>query len=511
MSAPAAIDNRRSLISDNQILTSNAAIVGVDTGKLKLDNFRNANQFLTHRKALLNLWQSLSGQDASTSYSGSTDTGSIPTDNIAPVDLVSVGTGATNPATGKRKRNDAFRQVGINGKVVSNMKQLYEAAAFVKPTFDNVLRSVASQCNLSVHTVETPEVRSVEVGLLLCPLKLADRATDKMREKYMQVDPTPACSWIYDVARASFVCDTEEQIKSVCDMLSSRSEFEVIRKKNRFHTPAPSGYRDILLNVRMKVPHSSGKKVSFVCEVVVTHIDLRQYEVDNDTRAMQLFFRPFFNACTIEEQTKKVDLLERVIGIVQPIINYSSSQSLAAMSTTINTSGSMLTDNSSKSMNDQLTDALTSLCNEASTSQDIDTLRMWMELMGVLGEFEIAEKFQRKILALKIAKSGEQSSVVGDALHILGNLLVSQKKLPQALALFEREMTIKIGVFGESSAEKAAVLSAMAEVRMQQLKMDVAIQLHEQAVAIRRKVFGSEHADLAVSLTTLGSIMEMQV
>lgn len=508
-SAP-PLDNRRSLISDNQILTSNAAIVGGDTGKLKLENFRNASQFLTHRKALINLWQSLSGQDASASYNGSNDNGSLSTDTIPSIDLITVGSGATNLATGKRKRNDAFRHVGLNGKVVSNMRQLYEAAAFVKPSFEGVLRSVAAQCNLPVHTVDTPEVRSVDIGVLLCPLKLADRATDKMREKYMQVDPGPACAWIYDVVRASIVCDTEEQIRSVCDLLSSRPEFEVVRRKNRFQAPSPSGYRDILLNVRMTVPHPSGRQVAFVCEIVVTHIDMRQYEVDNDTRALQLFFRPLFSACVVEEQTKKVELLERIISIVLPIINYNGGSASLALST-VNTSTSMLTDNSNKSMDDQLTDALSVLCNEVSTSQDIDTLRVWMELMSILGEFEIAEKFQRKILALKIAKYGEQSSVVAEAIHILGNLLVSQKKLPQALALFEREMTIKIVVFGESSAEKAQVLSSMAEVRMQQMKIDTAIQLHEQAVVIRRKVFGSEHADLAVSLSNLGSIMEMQV
>ena len=116
-----------------------------------------------------------------------------------------------------------FRQRGLNGDVVSNLKQLYECATTVKPT----LRRIAA-----AHTMEVREEPSShsdssgsgsgsgsDAGLVLCPLKALDQASDKVQRKYRLLDPGPPESWLYDVVRASFVCDSEAQIAAVCDSI----------------------------------------------------------------------------------------------------------------------------------------------------------------------------------------------------------------------------------------------------------------------------------------------------
>ena len=42
-----------------------------------------------------------------------------------------------------------------------------------------------------------------------------------------QVDPGPPCAWIYDILRASFVCETEEQIRAVYDAVMQDPNMQV--------------------------------------------------------------------------------------------------------------------------------------------------------------------------------------------------------------------------------------------------------------------------------------------
>jgi hypothetical protein len=178
----------------------------------KSDYLRNAYYYLSHRKSLLSLWQNLSYQDSAFDET-------VPTDTIPPLDLVS-------PNGDFLLRERDYAQWDCEGNLATNLGQIYEHAEFVKPLFMSALKEVASDCNLPVTDPDAGSEVS-EAGLVLCPVKLADRATEKAREEYSKVEPGPPCAWIYDVLRASFVCDTEEQIRSVYDGIMQNPNMQV--------------------------------------------------------------------------------------------------------------------------------------------------------------------------------------------------------------------------------------------------------------------------------------------
>lgn len=139
----------------------------------KSDYLRNAYYYLSHRKSLLSLWQNLS-------YQGSAFDEAVPTDSIPALDLVS-------PRGQHDMRDREYLQWDGGGNVTANLGQLYEHAEFVKPLFTNSLKQIAADCHMSVRPPEST-LDVTESGLILCPLKMADRAAEKAREEYSKVN-----------------------------------------------------------------------------------------------------------------------------------------------------------------------------------------------------------------------------------------------------------------------------------------------------------------------------------
>jgi hypothetical protein len=51
--------------------------------------------------------------------------------------------------------------------------------------------------------------------------------------------PGPACSYLYDIVRASVVAPSEEAILGVLEKLRAHPKARVVRLKNRFKSPTP--------------------------------------------------------------------------------------------------------------------------------------------------------------------------------------------------------------------------------------------------------------------------------
>jgi tetratricopeptide (TPR) repeat protein len=205
-----------------------------------------------------------------------------------------------------------FRQRGLNGDIVNNFKQLYDCGLIAKISFDQILNKIAKSFHMKsyawdgIHNspatgtgsgsnlsspnpsgggsglagvdggVVCPEMN--EIGLILCPLKPAERATQKISDLYSKIEPGPPESWLYDLVRASFICETESQLTSICDALQHHhsSLFEVIQIYNHFLTPYPTGYRVVVLNIRVQVKNKQGHTIPFICEVTLHHHQLRR-------------------------------------------------------------------------------------------------------------------------------------------------------------------------------------------------------------------------------------------
>ena len=121
-----------------------------------------------------------------------------------------------------------------SGRAITELSELYWNAALVKTTFEEFLRQSIKKCRLTTTALE------------LVPLKNKLAAQDKANFNY-SARPGPGVSWVFDVIRASVNCTTLDEIsRFVSCILQAGMKFQVLRLKNRFRTPLPSEYRDIL-------------------------------------------------------------------------------------------------------------------------------------------------------------------------------------------------------------------------------------------------------------------------
>lgn len=111
---------------------------------------------------------------------------------------------------------------------------MLEAAAAAKPVFDNTINSIASSLG----------------GEAKIPgLKKIDRAAEKLIRETDDGTGKPDPTQIRDLLRATVVVT---QVQDVGKAIAAvRDKFQVVRVKNRFETPMVSGYRDVLINVRL--------------------------------------------------------------------------------------------------------------------------------------------------------------------------------------------------------------------------------------------------------------------
>ena len=57
---------------------------------------------------------------------------------------------------------------------------------------------------------------------------------------------------VCDIVRDMFVCHTMKWVAEVFRLLIDSDEIEVVRVKDRFTTPSAGGWRDLMINYRLK-------------------------------------------------------------------------------------------------------------------------------------------------------------------------------------------------------------------------------------------------------------------
>lgn len=110
---------------------------------------------------------------------------------------------------------------------------MLEAATEAKPAFDQAVREINEGFG------NQP---------LLGKVKGFDRAAVKLMRDTVEVYGEPQPDQIRDLLRATIVVNSPDQVAEAIDAVAQR--FEVVRVKNRFTDPLPTGYRDALINVR---------------------------------------------------------------------------------------------------------------------------------------------------------------------------------------------------------------------------------------------------------------------
>lgn len=446
----------------------------------KLEVVSRVENFLLHRRALLDRWHTVATKN--------TDYARTNIESIASIDIVCRG----HPPI----HDPNFRQRGLTGDVVSNLRELYDCASTIKSTFDNALIGVAKRLGMPSQTWDGNSPEIAQSGLVLCPLKFAERATDKIRDKYTKIEPGPPESWLYDVVRATFICSTEEQMVTVCEQIQNFPSFEVVRIKNHFTNPFVSGFRDVQLTVRMMVKNKRGHLMYFICEVTVTHIALKDYEVEKNTLPLRRQFLSLFKG----SQVKQEGILSALIKCQGEVSRILGQSSLSAN-----------TADSERVVSEALVAfAESELRDVPDDGGDDEVLECWVQALKYLSEYDGAVKVQEKVCKALVNRFEEDSLEVAEGLDELANLLKLQGKYDRAVSMFEKSIYVRNRIFGDKHPLVANSLCSMASVMYDQKKFATALPLHEQVLLIRRQVFGNKHPDVAASLVHLAGLMEVQ-
>jgi hypothetical protein len=182
---------------------------------------------------------------------------------------------------------DDRRQCALHGAPATTLDELY---------------AVAEQALLKYGEVMTAACPDGAV-LKLAPLKGRARAEAKARNEYAK-NTAPATSWLFDVVRGSVMCATEDEIVRLYEALDEDPRVDIVRTKNRFNPPCFNGYRDILMNVAVRVEGAAGEEVLHLCELQIHHAAIKESEPMHKSHVTYEFFREYFlgNADAVEER-----------------------------------------------------------------------------------------------------------------------------------------------------------------------------------------------------------------
>ena len=145
---------------------------------------------------------------------------------------------------------------------MKGIEDLYVAATAASPIFAVILKDdIVAAIGEDIF----PDARS---HIKVAPLKDKVRAAEKAKDDYGKRADGPGDAWLYDIVRGAVMCSTQEQICAIVAALHSHPRVQVVRLKNRFKNPTPSGFRDININLRVEIgPGGSG--VYHVCELQI--------------------------------------------------------------------------------------------------------------------------------------------------------------------------------------------------------------------------------------------------
>ena len=213
--------------------------------------------------------------------------------------------------------DESMRQQSLAGRVVENYTELFEAATVALLAYDLSLRAL-------LRSLVLPDRY-----LIVAPLKSERRAREKANSDYHTREPGPGFSWLFDIVRASILCESTQQILAVLKALCANDNLQVCRLKNRFKKSTPGGCRDINLNLRIKIPSRDGRSTVFhMCELQIRHKVLDDLDKSLHAHADYEFFRVYFlgNTDAVEARLK---LMDKVFAGGANISHYSAKRPAA--------------------------------------------------------------------------------------------------------------------------------------------------------------------------------------
>ena len=403
---------------------------------------------------------------------------------------------------------DDSRQCALNGAPAETLDELY---------------AVAEKALLKYGEVMTAACPSGAV-LMLAPLKGLARAEAKARNEYAK-NTAPATSWLFDVVRGSVICATEDEIVGLYAALDEDPRVDIVRTKNRFNPPCFNGfvfllsncarfrprrrYRDILMNVAVRVQGDSGEIVH-LCELQIHHAAIKESEPMHKSHVTYEFFRDFFlgNADAVEQRLKMLcalpvadaenveDLVGRVLGsdrASDKTLLWELAvllESIAEHASAVRVKEKILEIEEREFGPDhvEVAGTLVNLGNEYGSLGDDAKRRDLLERALAIQEREYGRDH---------AKVARMLKNLGNAHGALGNAAKRRDLLERALAIEERE-------YGRDHFMVASTLGFLGDTYGDLGDYAKARDVLERALAINEREYGRDHVAVAVTLTNLG-------
>lgn len=350
-----------------------------------------------------------------------------------------------------------YQQRDADGEPAQNLGEVYEAAYQIKQSLRDLLDSMVDK----VKGLDYIDAKIVE-------LKPRDAANDKAREEYLTRTPGPPETWIYDILRASVTCKTAKQMESVNKFLTKKAH--IVKAKNRFVTPAFSGYRDLLYHVLLDWPYKEG--VQFVAEIQVHHKDVLNLEKMFGLVNHYKYFRPIFAgpSRSVIQTLRDLDRLQKAGKINE------------------------------------------SLIKKILASDDPDQLFVYGKLFNLkLENYDLALHIYSRALQLQLSSIGEVHPKTAATYQDIGIVQANLGDFDQALRSLQKCLEIQEEIFGSYSPEVAITRSHLGHTIVERgddgdelLEHRGALQQYRKALVIREKCLGEDHLDVAGSYQNIG-------
>lgn len=191
-----------------------------------------------------------------------------------------------------------FQQQTVDGGPVTNVDELYAAAAIAEPIYKDIVEGFVKQIQDFL-----PDQKD-DIYVEFAPLKGTERASEKANDDYSRRNPQTGVSWLYDIVRGSICCGHSEQIVKCLELIQEDPRIFIVKAKNRFQNPTLTGYRDFNLAVQIETPDG----FKHICEIQIHHAATKALSKVLNSHKHYEYFRTFFMGDTKDLEMHLADL-----------------------------------------------------------------------------------------------------------------------------------------------------------------------------------------------------------
>ena len=171
-----------------------------------------------------------------------------------------------------------------HGNLEHNLRELYKHADPAKEILDREFDAIAAEAGLD------PATAVVKVRL-----KGKERVVEKSAGKYAKKHPeSNGLALVMDIVRMSIMCETEDQVLIVLEVIRQKKNLIIKRFKNLFSDLDAPHFRRLMCNVGVELDPG----FFYVCEVQVHIKAIFNFKLTNDhlCHAPYEFFRSLLKA-----------------------------------------------------------------------------------------------------------------------------------------------------------------------------------------------------------------------